>query len=128
MIARDEGLHTDFILLYSKLNNKLPQETIYKIFKEAVEIEENFITDSLPCRLIGMNQNMMKQYIHYVADRLLMQLGYEPMYQETNPFSFMTLNSLDGKTNFFEKRVTEYQIANGNDAVKNTEITTDDDF
>ena len=75
-----------------------------------------------------MNQNMMKQYIHYVADRLLMQLGYEPMYQETNPFSFMTLNSLDGKTNFFEKRVTEYQIANGNDAVKNTEITTDDDF
>ena len=129
LIARDEGLHTDFaVLLYSKLNNKLPQETIYKIFKEAVEIEENFITDSLPCRLIGMNQNMMKQYIHYVADRLLMQLGYEPMYQETNPFSFMTLNSLDGKTNFFEKRVTEYQIANGNDAVKNTEITTDDDF
>ena len=104
LIARDEGLHTDFaVLLYSKLNNKLPQETIYKIFKEAVEIEENFITDSLPCRLIGMNQNMMKQYIHYVADRLLMQLGYEPMYQETNPFSFMTLNSLDGKTNFFEK-------------------------
>ena len=129
LIARDEGLHTDFaVLLYSKLNNKLPQETIYKIFKEAVEIEENFITDSLPCRLIGMNQNMMKQYIHYVADRLLMQLGYEPMYQETNPFSFMTLNYLDGKTNFFEKRVTEYQIANGNDAVKNTEITTDDDF
>ena len=129
LIARDEGLHTDFaVLLYSKLNNKLPQETIYKIFKEAVEIEENFITDSLPCRLIGMNQNMMKQYIHYVADRLLMQLGYEPMYQETNPFSFMTLNSLDGKTNFFEKRVTEYQIANGNDSVKNTEITTDDDF
>ena len=129
LIARDEGLHTDFaVLLYSKLVNKLPQTTIYKIISEAVKIEENFITESLPCRLIGMNQDMMKQYIHYVADRLLMQLGYEPMFRETNPFPFMTLNSLDGKTNFFEKRVTEYQLANGNDSVKNTEITVDDDF
>jgi len=112
LIARDEVLHTDFaILLYSKLANKLSQDHIYAIFRDAIAIEEEFITESLPCRLIGMNSDLMIQYIHFVADRLLVQLGYEPIYKEKNPFDFMTLNSLDGKTNFFEQRVTEYRIS-----------------
>ena len=112
LISRDEALHTEFaVLLYSKLSNKLSQERIYEIITEAVEIEKSFITDALPCRLIGMNSKLMKQYIEFVADRLLMQLGYSKYYSATNPFSFMELISLEGKTNFFEKRVGEYALA-----------------
>ena len=112
LISRDEALHTEFaVLLYSKLASKLSQERIYEIITEAVEIEKEFITDALPCRLIGMNAKMMKQYIEFVADRLFIQMGYEKYYKSTNPFSFMELISLEGKTNFFEKRVGEYALA-----------------
>ena len=112
LISRDEALHTEFaILLYSKLNNKLSQERINEIITEAVRIEQNFITEALPCRLIGMNCKLMKQYIEFVADRLLVQLGYSKYYNTSNPFSFMELISLEGKTNFFEKRVGEYALA-----------------
>ena len=125
LIARDEGLHTDFaVLLYGMLQNKLESSEVLEIITSAVTIEEEFITESLPCRLIGMNQILMKQYIRFVADRLLMQLGYESHYNESNPFDFMTLNSLDGKTNFFEKRVTEYTVSNSD----TTEFKMDDDF
>ena len=112
LIARDEGLHTDFaVLLYSKLENKLSRDTIIDIVTSAVKIEEEFITQSLPCRMIGMNSELMVQYIRFVADRLIQQLGYEAYYNETNPFDFMEMISLEGKTNFFEKRVAEYQKA-----------------
>ena len=112
LISRDEALHTEFaVLLYSKLTNKLSQDRIYEIITEAVEIEKTFITEALPCRLIGMNSKLMKQYIEFVADRLLVQMGYEKYYKSTNPFSFMELISLEGKTNFFEKRVGEYALA-----------------
>ena len=112
LISRDEALHTEFaVLLYSMLNHKLTQEELYSIVTEAVTIEQNFITEALPCRLIGMNCKLMKQYIEFVADRLLLQLGYSKYYNSTNPFSFMELISLEGKTNFFEKRVGEYALA-----------------
>ena len=112
LISRDEALHTEFaVMMYSKLEKKLSQKRIYEIILEAVEIEKSFITDALPCRLIGMNGKLMKQYIEFVADRLLVQLGYEKYYKSTNPFSFMELISLEGKTNFFEKRVGEYALA-----------------
>ena len=125
LIARDEGLHTDFaVLLYSMLNKQLDESVVLGIVTSAVVIEEEFITESLPCRLIGMNQDLMKQYIRFVADRLLLQLGYSAHYEDKNPFDFMTLNSLDGKTNFFEKRVTEYAAA----ASDTTQFEMDDDF
>ena len=111
-IARDEGLHTDFAcLLYSKLTNKLSKKDAHKIIREAVKIEKQFITKSLPCELIGMNAKLMTQYIEFVADRLLLQLGYPKVYSATNPFSFMERISLEGKDNFFEKRVTTYAKA-----------------
>jgi len=111
-IARDEGLHTDFAcLLYSKLTNKLSKKDAHKIIREAVKIEKQFITKSLPCELIGMNAKLMTQYIEFVADRLLLQLGYPKAYSATNPFSFMERISLEGKDNFFEKRVTTYAKA-----------------
>lgn len=110
LISRDEGLHTDFaVLLYSKLQNKLSEEEIINIMKEAVEIETNFITESLPCKLIGMNCDLMKQYIQFVADRLCNQLGYPKIWNVSNPFDFMELISLRPKSNFFEVRVGEYQ-------------------
>jgi ribonucleotide reductase beta subunit family protein with ferritin-like domain len=112
LISRDEGLHTDFaVLLYSHLENKLPQQTIYDIICSAVEIEKEFITESLPCNLIGMNQELMKEYIEFVADRLIVQLGYDKFYNSKNPFDFMELISMRKKTNFFEKRVAEYNKA-----------------
>tara|TARA_X000001036_G_C20689158_1_gene808776 strand:+ start:1730 stop:2704 length:975 start_codon:yes stop_codon:yes gene_type:complete len=112
LISRDEALHCEFaISLYSHLVNKLTQREIEDIVKPAVEIENEFICDSLNCPLVGMNADLMKQYIEYVADRLVVQLGYSKIYQSTNPFEFMENISLDGKTNFFEKRVTEYQMA-----------------
>jgi ribonucleoside-diphosphate reductase beta chain len=108
-IARDEGLHTDFAcLLYSKIANRLPKKTLHKIIRDAVKIEKQFITKALPCELIGMNAELMKQYIEYVADRLSLQLGYPKIYCATNPFDFMERISLENKDNFFEKRVSTY--------------------
>ena len=112
LISRDEALHTEFaVLMYSTLD-KMPVETVYAMIKEAVDIEKEFILDALPCRLIGMNSVSMSQYIEFVADRLLLQLGYPKMYHTPNPFHFMELISVEGKTNFFEKRVGEYALSN----------------
>jgi ribonucleotide reductase beta subunit family protein with ferritin-like domain len=116
LISRDEGIHTDFaVLLYKKLNNKCSQHKVHNIVREAVEIETQFICDALPCRMIGMNSTLMQQYIEFVADRLLSQLGYDKLFNVSNPFDFMELISIDAKTNFFEKRVSEYSLANGGD-------------
>ena len=113
LISRDEALHTEFaVLLYSKLQNKLKKQKIHEIIKDAVEIETEFICNALPCRLIGMNSELMTQYIQYVADRLCLQLGYDKIYNVNNCFDFMELISLEGKTNFFERRVGEYGLAN----------------
>ena len=112
LISRDEGLHTDFAcLLYRQATNKMPEELVHQLVMEAVECEKSFIIDALPCRLIGMNSQLMSQYIEYVADRLLYELGHSKIYNSQNPFSFMEMISLQGKTNFFEKRVGEYQKA-----------------
>ena len=112
LISRDEALHTEFaILLYNKLQKKVPKARFYEIVHEAVDIENEFICEALPCRLIGMNAHMMTQYIQFVADRLCVQLGYEKMYNVPNPFPFMELISLESKTNFFEKRVSDYALA-----------------
>lgn len=109
LISRDEGLHTEFaVAMYHKLQNKLSEDAVHAIIQEAVECETEFITESLPVSLIGMNARDMKQYIQFVADRLLVQLGYAKMYKVGNPFDFMDLISLEGKTNFFEKKVSEY--------------------
>lgn len=111
-IARDEGMHTDFAcLLYGKIKNRLKKAQVNKIIKEAVKIEKNFITKALPCELIGMNATLMTQYIEFVADRILVQLGYPKIYSVANPFDFMERISLEGKDNFFEKRVTSYAKA-----------------
>jgi ribonucleoside-diphosphate reductase beta chain len=110
-IARDEGIHTDFAcLLYSKIANRLTKQRVHKILREAVKIEKNFITKALPCELIGMNADLMTQYIHMVADRLLVQLGYSTIWNATNPFAFMEMICYTGKTNFFERRVSEYAL------------------
>jgi ribonucleoside-diphosphate reductase subunit M2 len=121
LISRDEALHTEFaILLYSRLNNKISKKKVTEIIKNAVEIEIEFICDALPCRLIGMNSTLMADYVKFVADRLLLQLGYEKVYNVENPFSFMEMISIDSKTNFFEKRVSEYALA--------TKVKDDDIF
>jgi ribonucleotide reductase beta subunit family protein with ferritin-like domain len=113
LISRDEALHCEFaILLYSKLLKKTRKDKVYELIKEAVEIEKEFICEALPCRLIGMNSQLMSQYIEFVADRLVVQIGYEKIYKASNPFDFMELISLEGKTNFFEKRVSDYALAN----------------
>jgi ribonucleoside-diphosphate reductase beta chain len=110
LISRDEGMHTDFAcLLYSQLQNQLSFERVTAIISEAVAIEQEFITDALPVKLIGMNADLMSQYIEFVADRLLVSLGCNKLYNVSNPFDFMEMISLQGKTNFFEKRVSEYQ-------------------
>jgi len=110
LISRDEGLHCDFAcLLYSMLNNKPSDEEAISIITDAVIFEKEFVTDALPVSLIGMNAELMCQYIEFVADRLLISLGYPKQYNATNPFSFMDLINLQGKTNFFEKRVGDYQ-------------------
>ena len=115
LISRDEGIHTDFaVLLYSKVKNRLTQNELVDIIQEAVGIEKQFITESLPCRLIGMNSELMSQYIEYVADRLCVQLGYNKIWNTKNPFEFMEMISLRPKSNFFEVRVGEYQKANIN--------------
>jgi ribonucleotide reductase beta subunit family protein with ferritin-like domain len=112
-ISRDEALHTEFaILLYSKLNKKVNKKRVMEIIKEATEIEKEFITDALPCRLIGMNSKLMTQYIEFVADRLSVQLGYDKIYNSSNPFDFMELISVETKTNFFERTNSEYAMSN----------------
>src|SRR5688572_21172003 len=113
LISRDEGLHCDFAChLYTKhVVNKLPEQTVIDIIRDAVEIEKEFVTDALPVNLIGMNAELMRQYIEFVADRLLNELIGKKIYGATNPFDFMDMISLRGKTNFFEKRVAEYQKA-----------------
>ncbi len=113
LISRDEGLHCDFAcLLYTQhLKGKLSKDRVYEIIRDAVSIEQEFVTDALPVNLIGMNAKLMNEYIEFVADRLLVALGYSKMYNSSNPFDFMEMISLQGKTNFFEKRVAEYQKA-----------------
>ena len=112
LISRDESLHTEFaIMLYKKLVKKLSKKKIVEIVREAVDIEKEFICEALPCRLISMNSKLMSDYIEFVADRLIVQLGYEAIYNTANPFDFMELISIEGKTNFFEKRVGEYALA-----------------
>ncbi len=112
LISRDEGLHCEFAcLLYSHLRNRLSQERVEKIVTEAVDFEKEFINESLPCKLIGMNGQSMTEYIQYVADRLLLMLGYRMIYNTANPFKFMENICLSGKTNFFERRVGEYSIS-----------------
>lgn len=130
LISRDEGLHTDFAcLMYSRIKEKLSQEVIYEIIGDAVEIENEFIVESLPCKLLGMNSGMMTQYIKFVADRLLLQLGYDKRYNVVNPFTWMEMISMEGKTNFFEKRVGEYSKNNVKvDGTTNKDIVLDADF
>lgn len=112
LISRDEALHTEFaVLLYSRLQKKIGKARIYEIIKEAVDIETEFICEALPCKLIGMNSDLMSQYIKFVADRLSLQLGYDKIYNVANPFEFMELISLQGKTSFFEKSVSDYALA-----------------
>lgn len=113
-IARDEGQHTDFAcLLYSMLRNtRVPEEDVRQTFREAVEIEKHFILEVIPCRMVGMNSDLMSQYIEYVADGLLVKLGYSVMYETANPFPFMNLIGMSGRSNFFEERVSLYQRAN----------------
>lgn len=129
LISRDEGLHCDFAcLLYSMLQNKLPEERVQEIIRDAVTIEQEFVTDALPVDLIGMNAKLMSQYIEFVADRLLVELGCKKIYNSANPFDFMEMISLQGKTNFFEKRVGEYQKAGvGGDKDKKV-FSLDEDF
>jgi ribonucleoside-diphosphate reductase subunit M2 len=113
LISRDESLHTDFaVLLYRKLQKKINKKRVYEIVQEAVELEKEFITDALPCKLIGMNAGLMCQYIEFVADRLVLQLGYDKIYGSANPFDFMELISMEKKVNFFERTNSEYALAN----------------
>jgi len=113
LISRDEALHTEFaILLYNKLKRRLTKKRIYEIVQDAVAIEKEFITEALPCRLIGMNAKLMTQYIEFVADRLCIQLGYDKIYKSANPFDFMELISVESKVNFFERTNSEYALAN----------------
>ena len=133
LISRDEGLHCDFAcMLYTDhLVNKLPTAQVERIITDAVEIEKEFICESLPVRLIGMNSDLMSQYIEFVADRLLVELGNEKVYNTANPFDFMEMISLQGKTNFFEKRVAEYQkagVTGGKDDASSKSFSMDVDF
>jgi len=135
LISRDEGMHTDFAcLLFSHLKKRPHPNTVKRIITEAVTIEQEFLTDALPVSLIGMNAALMRQYIEFVADRLLVSLGNEKIYNVTNPFDFMDMISLQGKTNFFEKRVSDYSKANINhsstpDTVESSKLfSTEEDF
>ena len=130
LISRDEGMHCEFAcLLYSMLKNKLSTEAATRIIADAVEIEKEFITDALPVALIGMNAKLMSQYIEFVADRWLTELGYPKLYNATNPFDFMEMISLQGKTNFFEKRVGDYQKSGVlSTEAKSQSFSLDDDF
>jgi ribonucleoside-diphosphate reductase subunit M2 len=124
LISRDEGLHTQFaVSLFHTLDNKVSHETVHEIIKQAVELEKEFICDALPCSLIGMNAKMMSQYIEFVADRLAVQLGTPKIFGAHNPFDFMDLISLEGKTNFFEKKVSDYSRVSSN-----APLRLDEDF
>ena len=136
LISRDEGLHRDFAcLLYTMLNNTPGEEKLRKIVTEAVEIEKEFVCDALSCALVGMNANLMSEYIEFVADRLMTQLGVEKVWNTPNPFDWMENISLQGKANFFEHRVDQYQKANvmtsvegEHDGFENYVFRTDVDF
>lgn len=133
LISRDEGLHCDFAChLYTKhVVNKLPEQVVIDVIKDAVEIEKEFVTDALPVNLIGMNAELMRQYIEFVADRLLNELIGKKIYGATNPFDFMDMISLKGKTNFFEKRVAEYQkagVLNSADKDSSQKFSLNEDF
>jgi ribonucleotide reductase beta subunit family protein with ferritin-like domain len=129
LISRDEGLHTDFAcLLYKHIVNKVPNQKIYEIINEAVSIEHEFVSESLPVELIGMNSKLMSQYIEFVADRLLSTLGVPKYYNSTNPFEWMDMISLQGKTNFFEKKVSEYQKAGVMQKKDDKKFTLDSEF
>jgi ribonucleoside-diphosphate reductase subunit M2 len=133
LISRDEGMHTDFAcLLFSHLQNRPDQSVIEKVITEAVSIEKEFLTDALPVGLLGMNAKLMCQYIEFVADRLLLSLGNKKIYKSTNPFDFMENISLSGKTNFFEKRVSDYQkagvMASTNKSSQSDGFILDEDF
>ena len=129
LISRDEALHTEFaVLLYNKLQNKLDNKKIEEIITDAVSIEKEFICDALPCNLIGMNSRLMSQYIEFVADRLALQLGINKIYNSNNPFDFMELISIEGKTNFFERRVGEYAMAKKDNDGGNDAFDFDDNF
>ena len=130
LISRDEGLHCDFAcLLYTKhLKNQLDKDVVKGIILDAVEIEKEFVTDALPVKLIGMNADLMCQYIEFVADRLLLELGCSKVFEATNPFNFMELISLQGKTNFFEKRVGDYQKAGVTSSKEDNVFKIDEDF
>ncbi|KAI0917039.1 Ribonucleotide-diphosphate reductase (RNR), small subunit, variant 2 [Taiwanofungus camphoratus] len=136
LISRDEGMHTDFAcLLFTHLKRRPHPEVIKRIIMEAVEIEQEFLTDALPCALIGMNAKLMCQYIEFVADRLVFALGDPKIYNSTNPFDFMDMISLQGKTNFFEKRVSDYakagvnaSAASGKSEVASKSFSLDEDF
>ena len=129
LISRDEGMHTDFAcLLYKHLNNKISNETILEIVTNAVEIESYFVTESLPVELIGMNSSLMTQYIKFVADRLLYSLGVPKFYKVENPFEWMEMISLQGKTNFFEARPTQYQKSSVLNKTRDNSFNINDDF
>ena len=129
LISRDEGLHCDFAcLLYSKLENQLPVEQVTELISSAVTIECEFVRDAIPVKLIGMNADMMCQYIEFVADRLLVALGCPKIYNTVNPFDFMEMISLQGKTNFFEKRVAEYQKAGVRSTKADNTFSLNEDF
>ena len=130
LISRDEGMHCDFAchLYTNHLVNQLPEETVQEIIRDAVEIEKEFVSDALPVSLIGMNAGAMCEYIEFVADRLLVSLGASKIYETENPFDFMEMISLQGKTNFFEKRVAEYQKAGVATEEESSEFSTDEDF
>jgi ribonucleotide reductase beta subunit family protein with ferritin-like domain len=129
LISRDEASHTDFAcLLYEHIKDKPSKEEIEGMFREAVMIEKEFICESLPCSLLGMNSELMSQYIEYVADRLLCQLGYQKVWGTANPFDFMESISLEGKTNFFEHRVSQYQLSSVLNEGRENIFETDDDF
>jgi len=128
-IARDEGLHTDFACaMYGRIANRLTKQKVYKIIREAVKIEKFFITKSIPCEMIGMNAKLMSQYIEFVADRLLLQLGYPKAYNAQNPFDFMERISLENKDNFFEKRTSTYAMAGIGKDQKEMSFSTTADF
>lgn len=130
LISRDEALHTEFaVLLYSMLKEPLSHETVKCIICDAVAIEKEFITDAVPCAMIGMNADLMKQYIEFVADRLLVQLGVHAVYNASNPFSFAELSSMQSKTSFFEKKVSDYALANLNEGTDSSDgLNLDTDF
>jgi len=130
LISRDEGLHCDFacMLFKSHLNHKPSKIRVQEIIREAVKIEQEFLTEALPCAMIGMNCEWMKQYIEFVADRLLVDLDCEKIYKRENPFDFMETISLEGKTNFFERRVGEYQRAGVMSDISERAFTLDADY